>query len=771
MFESLMSGASGALGSWMVSPGLFLAGAALTALPILIHLLNKRRFKKLDWAAMDFLLEADKRNRRRIRLENLLLLLLRCLAVLLIGLLVARPFLSAGFAAGLLDSARYERIVLLDDSLSMEVRREGRTAFDEAKDQLAGMINALMGSESADSLTLLLASRPDRPLFNDAPINADSAGEMVREIKELSAADRAAPLDAALLEIEKQLGARTASVNRVVYVISDLRHRDWAGDHASSKAEDGRGAVQTLRRISEQTAGCFVVDAADDLTGNLTLSAVASQEKALVSGVAARFEVTVRNNGPSAVGPVPVRFVVGDTLPLAGEIESIPAGQSATLPFTYTFARLEDPLAQEEVQPVRVRAEIDAGLPGEQNRLLADDARYFAARVVPGVPTLIVDGDPSATYGRSESFFLSRALAPPGDFSSGVNVTVATDVEFDSLRLEPFQVIYLCNLYHVTEERTKALEQWVAAGGGLVVMVGDQIDEQLYNQQLFREGAGLLPARLGSIRGDESEERWALLDIEDVQHPVLQVFEGESNPFLQGVKVFRWWETAISDEQAQAGKVSIPARLTDGERSPAIVEKPFGDGRVVLFTIPCDDDWSTWPEDLSYVVAMQELNRYMAPQTAAAGNLAVGEPIRHRFDLTQYKLDVALTGPGRDKAPVQAVPDQQSPPGEESLWRIDFAETDARGFYELEFERIDGRTERLLFAANIDPAEGDLRRIEPAALERELGDAAVQLAGIGSLSSLTAEGAKGELWMYILAALIGVLCLEQFLAWSFGLRR
>ena len=67
------------LAEWMVNPSLFLAGAAAIALPIIIHLLNKRKFIVVDWAAMDFLLDADKKNRRRIRLENLLLLLLRCL--------------------------------------------------------------------------------------------------------------------------------------------------------------------------------------------------------------------------------------------------------------------------------------------------------------------------------------------------------------------------------------------------------------------------------------------------------------------------------------------------------------------------------------------------------------------------------------------------------------------------------------------------------------------------------------------------------------------
>src|SRR6266571_7987896 len=103
------------LSTWLVNPWLFIAGLIAVLLPILIHLLNKRKFRVVDWAAMEFLLDADKKNRRRIRLENLILLLLRCLAVLLIGLLLGRPFLPTSATAGLLNAAQYERIVLLDD--------------------------------------------------------------------------------------------------------------------------------------------------------------------------------------------------------------------------------------------------------------------------------------------------------------------------------------------------------------------------------------------------------------------------------------------------------------------------------------------------------------------------------------------------------------------------------------------------------------------------------------------------------------------------------
>ncbi|MEK6234661.1 MAG: BatA domain-containing protein, partial [Planctomycetales bacterium] len=134
----------------MLHPMLFLGGSLLIASPIIIHLLNKRRFRTVDWAAMDFLIQADKRNRKRIRLENLLLLLLRCLLVLLIALLVARPFRTLQATDGLLGSARFERVILLDDSFSMAARREGGSSLDAAKDGLIKLVKNLVASGSND---------------------------------------------------------------------------------------------------------------------------------------------------------------------------------------------------------------------------------------------------------------------------------------------------------------------------------------------------------------------------------------------------------------------------------------------------------------------------------------------------------------------------------------------------------------------------------------------------------------------------------------------
>src|SRR5687767_8396732 len=183
------------LAPFMMNPGLFLAGGLAVSLPIIIHLLNKRKFKIVDWAAMDFLLDADKKNRRRIRLENLILLLLRCLAVLLIALLLARPFLPTSVTAGLVNAAQFERIVLLDDSLSMQARLGNESAWERARKRLIDLTNRLAQDQADNSLTLLLTSRPDQPVFNGSHLGQDSVDEINAAIEDLEAGDGTANLD------------------------------------------------------------------------------------------------------------------------------------------------------------------------------------------------------------------------------------------------------------------------------------------------------------------------------------------------------------------------------------------------------------------------------------------------------------------------------------------------------------------------------------------------------------------------------------------------
>ena len=751
------------MSNFFVSPLLFWAGLIAIASPIIIHLLNKRRFKRVDWAAMDFLLQADKINKRRVKLEDFFLLLLRCLILALIGLLLARPFFSFDAGGGLFKSTRHERVIILDDSLSMNAQMAGTTPMVEAGKAVTNWMTALASNNATDSLTLLLTSRPDRALYRDEPLTEDTVNQVLEDLKTLEVSDVPNQLVKTLEEVEEMFDPASggSSVNRIVYVVSDYRARDWAPDTQKQ-------VMEGMRRIAKLSSGCYLVDAGanSDSGDNMVVESIVPRDKALITGVPSEFEVSVRNLGSAAATGLKVRLTAGDGLPLEREIDRIPPGDTGAASFTYTFARPEN---LDDLQPVRLRADI---VPADGDSLEADNQRFFPARVTSGLKVLIIDGDPSSTYGEGASFFLQKALSPRGRALSGLELTVADDGELTNLILSDYQVIYLVNVYRVDDAGREVLEQWTADGGGLVMVLGDQVDEQSYNQSLHRNGEGLLPIQLGEILGDEDAESWALVDPQIVAHPVLSLFDGDASPLLEGVKVFQWWGCSIPQVFIDAGKVSTLATLNDEHTTPLLVEQGFGDGRVMTITTALDLDWNNWPtEAASYLIMLQELTRYMAPKRTGEGAISVGTPLTHELELTEFRPNGQVVTPSHSSLPVRALPKTA---GEQSTtWQIQFEDTERRGFYEIELTPTDGgETDRVLFAANVDTSEGDLARADGNALKSIFAGAQVELvAASASLMDMGATKSRSEYWRWVLYALLAFLCLEMLYGCWLGARR
>jgi hypothetical protein len=212
----------------------------------------------------------------------------------------------------------------------------------------------------------------------------------------------------------------------------------------------------------------------------------------------------------------------------------------------------------------------------------------------------------------------------------------------------------------------------------------------------------------------------------------------------------------------------VSARFNDVDDTPAVVEKTFGAGRIFAFTIPSDADWTNWPSDPSYILSMQYLVRYLAKAREQSGLGLVGQALEHALDLTQYELDANLTGPQEQKATLQAQQPMAGGEGEDSaLWRVRYPETDKQGFYELQLTRREGEKEKILFAANVYPEEGNLQRVDLSGFKKDVGDKVQVLSGPHA-AGLGKFGDQTEIWWYLLWIVAGVLCVEQLLGWWLG---
>ncbi len=732
-----------------VNPAL-LGGLGLASVPIIIHILNRRRFKVMEWAAMDFLLQAAVRNRKRVRLENLLLLALRTLLVLLLIAVVARPFTKRedSLAALFGSEGAVERVILLDDSHSMKAGQGNRSAFAAAKRIIDRLVTRLHEEQSGDRVTLVLGSRPltsDEDVSRVAIASASVKRNLVRRINNLRVSDGSLNVARALDAVRNVFRDREKDARVVLHLVSDFRNRDWAEPDGSLRPD----ALRAIERFKE-FGSVRLVDVGAGPVQNVAVTNVAPAERAVIVGVPATFVATVKNHGPGPASNISVEFRFGDIVELPVKMDgTLQAGEEREIKREFTF-RAAGPAVVSAKTPTDV-------LPG-------DDIRRRVVNVRRSMRFLLVDGEPDPEAYRSETDFLAAALMPAGRLASGVEVEVCSEHAFRNRPLDAYDGVFLCNVYRVADKRVAELEEYVKKGGGLVFFLGDQVDPQVYNATLYgrgdKAGKGLLPLLLRDVEG--TGEGYVNLTEPDTDHPVCRFLRGMNRIIFRTVSVSRW---ISGDAPASGGDVRVLMKLSDDDGSPAIVEKTFGQGRVLLFTTAADNEWSNFPKSPLYLMLALETARYVVRPDPAANTITVGESIVVRYDPRRIGTRVTMKPPNSLGGTAVTVRSEQDEDTKQLFYR--YAATYAAGVYKLGLRTPEGESFEVPYAVNVDSTEGELARLDVDRLSAAVPGLRVERAGDEAALD-TDESDRTEFWRALVYALIVVAALETLLAWRFG---
>ena len=761
---------------WLMNPLMLGLGTLAIASPIIIHLLNKRRFKIVDWAAMDFLFEADKKNRRRVQIENFILLFLRCLAMLLIGLLLARPFLPNEMARIIQPDQKYERIVLLDDSLSSQVLNENEPALQTAKDSLARLLTEFADSSATeDWLTLTLTSNPEQPLLANEPVTKETLPAILESISQIESTDGRADYTYALGEYRRNFSAEDKNVTRVAYVFTDLRESDWL---VSDSTPQDSAPNSQLNQIALDAAECYLIDIAGSNDRNIAITSLRPLDLQVANRVI-RFAAEVTNFGQTTIDKVRVVFQVNDAPPQNQFVANLQPNQTKEIVFPYLFTSETDIPSLEfgedsqadTFRNFQVAAEIDRqSMTAEElacDQLLADSSAYCAARIFDGIPVLLVDGDPSSVSERSETHYLNSLNV----LGTGLKTTQVTVTELENVSLSKYKVIFLCNVDEFSSDRIQSLKNWTQDGGSLVFMPGNKIRAERFNDSFFENGSGLSPLKLISIAGDPTMANWVNFEVDAQLHPSLRIVVESDQTSLSRVDVFSWWTSEYQQDELGSTFV-VPLRLSDDRNSPAMSERSWGNGRVVVFTIPGDGDWSMWPSSPTYAPVMIDLIDYLVGSIGNASNVRIGGSISWPVDLSAFDSRVYLKDPEGARIESVARPIGVGADGKDDvLCRVQFDEIANRGFYEIGLKRHSGETQQALFASNIDPAEGQIRRLSEATMQGDFFSEKVKRLSVKNVKNESVSSGNTEIWPQLVWLLLLVLATEQFLGWWFGKRR
>jgi len=745
-----------------LNTSLLLLGAGLALGPIIIHLLNRRRYRIIDWAAADFLLESFKKTKRRIRLEQLLLLAMRVAGVGLMGVALARPFVPEQSLAAMLGTqARSDHVIVLDDSYSMGQTLGSSTLFARARDTVMQIADRV---QPEDTFAVLLTSRTvddpsaiqnpkskiQNPVF--APAHLTDRTAFKRDAAALAASDYSTDLVPSL-QAALDIFASSSNPEKRLYILTDCRRRDWTD-------ENSRRIRALLEKLDKKVARAFLMDFGAVDAANLSITEFACAEKHVIQNLRARFLARVVNHGSQPALNVPMTLRAGDVALPPRILDRIGPGESVTVDFSYIFRRPGVTVAS-------------VSLPADA--LAPDNAAHLALDVRDGVPALIVNGAPDPEPYINETDYLITALDPGGKGLGGWRPTVITDRELPAAQFDKFDLVVLANVATLPQAKLAELGTYVRNGGGLCIFLGDRLDRAFYNAALFKDGSGLLPGKLGVTEGDPNNaEKSFRLKIEPGAHPLQTALGGELTALLAGVHVRAFVpmesRTGVppvpSSITGQAGRLtySVLASFSDRANSPALVEHRFGNGRVLVFTSTASARWHDWPANPSFPVFVHELFSFLSRAPIQDRTARVGTPIERAVEPQFIDGSVTLKTPRYPEQP--AVRLTPRPVGEQM--RISFTDTGRAGVYELTLEN--GGSQRVdQFARNVDPAEGDLAKADPAALVAALGDAPVKLMPNLATAELDLrEQSRGkEFWKYVLIALLAVLVIEQTLARRF----
>ncbi|MEM9414338.1 MAG: BatA domain-containing protein [Planctomycetota bacterium] len=710
-----------------------LGGALALAVPLAIHLLSKSRFRRIDWAAMFLLEQVMKQNRKRVRIEQLIMLLVRCAIPVLLALAMAQPVLTGWNK--LFGDAKGSTLVLLDASYSMQAADPraaggGASRYDRARSEAAALLSAMPGGSEASVVRI---GGGDHPLSATPTPETD---RLVRKLEETEAGLGVADSTRSLRSGAELLDDAD-TVKRDLVLISDFQRLNWSAGGGDITGGAERQRLRELLDGMEVRPSITLIPVTSEPGRNCAVSDVALSSGTIGVGQRVQVKATLLNTGAVDAPNTPVRLIVD-----GGEVEqqrvTVKRGQSAEVLFFHRFTTGGDHTL-----------EVATG----DDTLPADDVFRLVVDVIEDLPVLLVSGDTGRPFPENETDFLEVALepfaaAPDAPLADLVRAEVIEPNALNAETLEGMRVVVLANVAKLSDPQVLALRVFVQRGGALLVFPGDRSDAAWMNEKL----ADLLPATLDGLSGVglDFDTPAGILD-QRHDHPALSLWNDPANGSLADGEVRAWYALSPRIEGETIARLSTGHTL--------LAERSVGAGTVLLCATSCDADWSNPPARAFYLPFMQRLITYAATRNSPPRNVQQGQPIAaHLATLPESGSAQWVTPDGsRISRPVEQR-------GERFVCELE--DTQRPGYYRLVSPAAD-RAE-VLFASNAPRDESQLdvlTQAELAELAESLGAEVVDDAqAYAEVESTRRHGTPiwRVVWGGLLALLFGELLLQQW---------
>ncbi len=811
--------------------GLFYGGLAAISAPIIIHFLNRQRYKRIRWAAMEFLLLAFKRTRRRVQVEHLIILLIRCLMLLMLGAALARPL-------GALVTGGRDVYVLVDDSYSMEyVSKDNNSAWDRAKVRYKYIVEGLSPGDrlhvvflSDEQKNLLRAKTPGAemipPRYAIERLEDLKRNNIIKDIvnpDKTHVSDFPTNIHAGLKAISKLMfdsQSEKAIPLKEFYVISDFQKYAWLpagraiGDdpikrHGLDKdIADMKSVLNDIGRPRSDGTDVkiFLMDVGDQQAmeqhRDIVIEQVSADRKELVEEAKPTFNIKLRNlskkDGSCKVG---VKVFRANNSVTGVEVMNVLLTDPVVFELDQEEIEIAVPMETAFARGAKGSYWAEVSVRGNNDKLEANSNAYYAFRVKKGVKVLVIDGDrndlravDSETY--SLQFMLHPNLERAGAgseryFRTYMAPPVVTNKlpragETGEYSYDKFDMVIMANVNlngYESDDRA-ALENYVKAGGHLMVFMGDNVAEpssmKIYNS------LDIMPLRLDAALGDifsDKSEVHGIYKPEHIQHAIFSkiITSKRLEEHTKGSPAFSKYFAA---ELRDNSEIITYLNANDERDEKRITQIPFmavrscgerGLGKTIMFNTTCDNAWGNLTKtdvDEVFIVMLHETILYLLAMEQ--WNVTVGDVISRNYQLdANYPTEgnLFVLPPQSDK--VLALDSEQldnNPINQKRWFRCMFSETYAQGRGEL---RVANAMD--VFGVNVALEESDLDYADPEALivrydglksARILPwDFGTDDGGIVELEGITTSP---DSWKLPLLIMVCLMAMESVLALWFG---
>ncbi|MDD5687149.1 MAG: BatA and WFA domain-containing protein [Elusimicrobia bacterium] len=414
---------------------IFLIGLLAASIPIIIHLLSKKKQRNINFGDLRFLKLAASRTIRIFRIKQYLLLLIRCLLIVILTLIFARPVMHY-----VSSSENSETILLIDNSYSMDYYKDGKTRLETAK-MVAGQVLDMLRPE--EKISIFTFSDSISPIVKNPTTDKQI---LLSELTNVKITYRKTNTISAINEISKYFQNKQ-SEKRII-LISDFSENGWS---EKNYVLDGNYKV-------------ICIDIGDNSPENFAVSDVKNDGNDI--------SIMVSNYSDNK------KKIYGDIYIDDKKYKSL----------------FFEPLSRKDDTMVISMKNISSGIHKcfmelEPDKLLPDNKHYFAFNFHEKPKVLMVDGNPQFSDFKGEVFFLKTALA------SNTSAKVINYIQLDDEQIDNYDMIFLCNISDFSRNSIVKLNDFILKGKSIVFFLGDNIKIENYNTTL----SFLLPCELSAV--------------------------------------------------------------------------------------------------------------------------------------------------------------------------------------------------------------------------------------------------------------------------------